>query len=373
MSYLLSIVIPTKDRYKYLLRTLMNLCKLDRNLVEIVVQDNTCNNKDLVSLIDEIESPNIKYYHEMETLSQTANSELAVSHASGEYCCYIGDDDTVMPEILEYVKKIKEMGLDACACDEANYYWPDVVFEKKRAWLKYNTKRFRTRVLDSSKVFTYEMSFGMQDITLLPRVYHGIVSKKVLNRIHEIAGTYFPGPSPDMANATACALVIDKYLHTEMPLIFSGVGYTSGAGMGERGVHKGDLKNAKQLPKDAEEKWSNRIPKIWLGYTVWAESAEKAMIAMECSDLLNRINIVAMEAKIFLKYREYRNTILNRISSPIHAVKFTKECIRFMFKYFYGELVVQIRARRGFVERVYEPLQFEKAYEIVANSNIGIS
>lgn len=372
MNYLLSIIIPTKDRYKYLTRTIKNLSKLDAKSIEIIIQDNTINNYEIIQVIKQINHENIKYFHDTRMLSQTENSNLALEHATGEYCCYIGDDDSVLPDLIEKVKYLKEKHIEACAIEEANYYWPDVVFEKKRPWLKFNTKKCREKLLNSKKILRASMSYGMQDIALLPRVYHGVVSKKILNQIYEKTGTYFPGPSPDMANAVACALLIKYYLHTEKPLIFSGVGFTSGAGMGQRGAHKGDLKNGKQLPIDAEEKWSKRIPKLWLGYTVWAESAEKSMIAMGNMELLKHINIEAMEAKIFLKYSEYRKAMIERISNPMHFIKFTWECIRFGFKYIYAETRLYLRNKFGFVNIISSPIEFEEAYNLVSESNLRI-
>ena len=369
MGYLLSIIIPTKDRYQYLSKTLVNLSELDSELVEIVVQDNTIINGEILNLINKINQDNIKYFHESKTLSQTDNSNLALEHATGEYCCYIGDDDTVFPDLLDVVFDLKARNIEACITDEANFYWPDVVFEKKRPWLKYNTKKFKNRFLRSGQILAKSMSYGMQDIMYLPRVYHGIVSKKVLDIIHRKTGTYFPGPSPDMANAVACALEIDEYLYTEKPLILSGVGYTSGAGMGQRGAHKGDLKSGKQLPADAEKMWSHRIPKLWLGYTVWTESAEKSMIAMGHSEILGLINIEAMEAKIFLKYPEYRKLILNRVNSPIHAVKLLGECIRFGIRYFSAEIKLYLRKQYGLVITVTNSIEFDEAYQIVLKSN----
>ena len=209
----------------------------------------------------------------------------------------------------------------------------------------------------------------MQDIYVLPRVYHGIVSRNILEQIYDITGTFFPGPSPDMANATACALLIDKYLHTETPLVFSGVGYTSGAGMGQRGEHKGELKNGKQLPADAEEKWSKRIPKLWLGYTVWTESAEKALIAMGKEELIEKINYSAMEAKVFLKYPEYRKEMLIRQKTTTDYIKLFYQCLRFMIRYYYEIGRDYLREKRKYLHREYEPCAFETAVDAVKQSN----
>ena len=97
MNYVLSIIIPTKDRYIYLkecLKTLNNLSFKDQK-VEVIVQDNTIDNKEIVDYLNDLNSNNIKYFHCTDNLSQTGNSDLAMTHVSGKYCCYIGDDDTI--------------------------------------------------------------------------------------------------------------------------------------------------------------------------------------------------------------------------------------------------------------------------------------
>ena len=371
MGYLLSIIIPTKNRYNYLSKTLVNLSNLDEKKVEIVVQDNTDaeDNSKIKELIKSLNN-NIKYYHCLDDLSQTGNSDLAVSHASGEYCCYIGDDDTVLPDIVDVVEYLRENCYEACICDQARFYWPDVVFEKKRAWLKYNNKKYKTYILESMKSLNKSMSYGMQDIDMLPRVYHGIVSRKVLEKIQHITGTFFPGPSPDMANAVACSLIVEKYVYTQLPFIFSGVGFSSGAGMGQRGAHKGSLRDAKQLPKNAEKEWSKRIPKIWLGYTVWTESAEKAMSAMGREEMIENINIKAMEAKIFLKYPEYRDVIIERLKNRRDMAKLIFECIRFALRYIYEQGKIKYRVCRGLIVNVNKSLAFDDAYNLVRRSNL---
>ena len=82
MSYLLSIIIPTKNRYQYLQECLLSLRKLDPRRVEIIVQDNSDETSSFKDFLNNLEAQNIRYYHQDGFLSQTDNSDLAVSHAS---------------------------------------------------------------------------------------------------------------------------------------------------------------------------------------------------------------------------------------------------------------------------------------------------
>ena len=308
MSYLLSVVIPTKDRYIYLKECLKTLVDLKSEELEIVVQDNTLDNSEIVSYIQELNWSHIKYFHSTENLSQTENSDYAIKNATGEYCCYIGDDDSLTVAALEYTRYLRQNNMKACVCNVATYHWPDVVFEKgSKPAFSFDDREVVVKTLKADHVLKKVLSYGVQDIKYLPRVYHAIISMDIMQQIYERTGSYFPGPSPDMANAISAALLIDEYIYVRKSLIVSGYSYKSAGGMGLRGAHKGDLKSVKQLPKNAEKEWSPRIPKVWLGYTVWPESAEKAFARMGAEKYIKKINYYAMEIDDIFSKRDHQS------------------------------------------------------------------
>ncbi len=335
--YLLSVVIPTKNRYEYLKECLKSLVELGSDKIEIIVQDNTLQNDEIISFIEALNWKHIKYYHSTAELSQTENSDLAVCHATGEYCTYLGDDDALCQSALDAAEYLKRNHIPACVNDVATYHWPDVVFAHgTKPALSFDNGSCVVRELNPQKIMDDFLSWGCQDIKFLPRIYHGIIHRSVLEKIRERTGSYFPGPSPDMANAVSALLLVQKYVYISLPLILSGYSYKSAGGMGLRGAHSGSLSAVRQLPANAEAEWSPRIPKVWLGYTVWPESAEKALIRMNRAELIDRINYHAMYAKIFLKYPDYRKMVLKQTKGISGFFHFVFECLRFM-KRWYGE------------------------------------
>ncbi|MBR3419158.1 MAG: glycosyltransferase family 2 protein [Oscillospiraceae bacterium] len=346
--YLLSVVIPTKNRYEYLKECLKSLADLNSDKIEIIVQDNTLQNEEIISFIEALDSKHIKYFHSTAELSQTGNSDLAVSHVTGEYCTYIGDDDALCRSAIDAAEYMKKNHILACVNDVATYHWPDVVFEhEKKPALSFDNRECTVRMLDSKKVMDDFLSWGCQDIKYLPRIYHAIIHRSVLEKIKEKTGSYFPGPSPDMANAVSALLLMKRYAYISLPLILSGYSYKSAGGMGLRGAHSGSLSAVKQLPANAEAEWSPRIPKVWLGYTVWPESAEKAFIRMDQEAYISRINYHAMYAKIFLKYPDYRMMVLKNIKGISGFFHFVFECFRFMFRWFGERNDSQRRKKSG--------------------------
>lgn len=365
MSYLLSIIIPTKNRYRYLKGCLDSLKSFDSNDVEIVVQDNSDDTTEFEDYMRENAMPNLKYYRQTGKLSQTDNSDLAVGKATGKYCCFIGDDDSLSSWTIQIVRIMEKEGVEACVCNVATYFWDDVVFEgASRPPLSFFRGTPNVKVLKSDKVIKRVMSFGLQDIARLARVYHGIVSKHLLDKVKSVCGSYFPGPSPDMANAISCTSSIDKYIYVNMPLIISGFSYKSAGGMGMRGAHKGSLKASDQLPANVEDGWDVRIPKAWLGYTIWPQSGLCAARAMGITNL-PKMNYHAMYAKTYLRYPDYRSTVMQFCPTSQSKLKLWAECMRFAIRYGLEKARIMYRKYRGTIYSTSEHISLDEAKRIV--------
>ena len=80
-----------------------------------------------------------------------------------------------------------------------------------------------------------------------------------------------------MATAVALSFVVKKFIAINLPVIL--IGQSESVGGGERKL-KGGVKNIDEvpfLPKNANENWNSRIPRVWCSQTVWPESAIKAI------------------------------------------------------------------------------------------------
>ncbi|MDO4556518.1 MAG: glycosyltransferase, partial [Lachnospiraceae bacterium] len=292
-DYLLSIMIPTKNRATYLEECLLSLNKIivKYHDIQIVVQDNSDNETDVLRVMSTYRYNNVLYNHTSGNLSQTQNSEMAIELTKGEYVCYIGDDDTITQEMVNLVRAMKKLNVLACAFDSSSYIWPDVIFNNtKLVPFFYKDQDIVVCKRKGIDALEDELQNGMQTIFSLPRVYHGIVSRKILNVVKEKSGYFFPGPSPDMANAVAVSLCLDVYYYISAPLLVDGKAYSSAGGLGLRGKHHGNISDVKQLSANVEKEWDKRIPKIWMGETIWPESAIKALGAMKRNDLILKMD-----------------------------------------------------------------------------------
>lgn len=322
MSYLLSVIIPTKERYKYLKECLATLVTIGSQDIEIIVQDNSANNEDIKEYINKLNWEHIKYYHSSLKLSQTENSDLALDKTTGEYVTYIGDDDTISIQMIDVVKWMKELRAEACSFPVAIYYWNDVVFK----FIKYPSLSFINKKISIFKVNSLNqlkstIRMGGTTIGIMPKVYHGIVSKNVLLKVRNITGSFFPGPSPDMANAVALSLCVKKHVYISLPLMVSGYSYKSAGGMGTRGSHKAKISEVAQLHINTEKLWENKIPKIWLGSTIWAESLAKSLKRMNSQKLYNKINwdflyatMIVFDSDLYVEILPYIKSLKRKIT-----------------------------------------------------------
>jgi hypothetical protein len=298
MPPLLSIIIPTKNRYKYLIKILeiFSTYQWCSEKVEIVIQDNSINNS---LILDFLKNNNkisnlVSYYHNYDILSQSENSNLATKNAKGEYLCFIGDDDCVNENIIQATIWMKFNNYDILNNTKPEFIWNDVSpkrlnknFSGFLLSFKYDAS---FKIYNSNTQLKLHLKSGGQYIKNLPQFYHGIVKKSILDKINDNCGTYFPGPSPDMAVAIALTKFASNFTILNYPLIISGKGSGSVGGMGLKGKHIGDISSISFLPKNTANDWSNFIPFYWSGSTIFAESVLKALIKTNREILIKDFN-----------------------------------------------------------------------------------
>lgn len=310
MNYLLSIIIPTKNRHNYLRYCIESLEQLDTKLTEIIIQDNSDNNEEFVKFLKSKNYKNVKYFYVADnTISQTENSELALEKTTGEYVCFIGDDDSITPWILDVVHWMKINKSEGVIFSPASYSWPD---------LEYRVFKFPNLIIPTvdSKYIQLNPQHELHkclheggQIGNLPKIYHGVISKSTLEKVKSKFGSYFPGASPDMANAVALSAVMKKYHKLKLPIVISGTCYYSAGGMGARGQHKDQLSNVQQLPKNISDKWINKIPKIWTGESIWAHSCLEALYKIGNDELLRKFNYSKLYARMIVMHKDCLNYV----------------------------------------------------------------
>ena len=304
----LSIVIPTRDRYEYLIPLLDALTRFPQGDVEIVVSDNTLDNAPLAEYLARIRDQRLVYVHTAVPITMHQNCELALDTARGEYLCMLGDDDGLLEWAPDLARWLASQNVDAALCNRPIYRWPGVItrvyHHKKTGYVVLRAPSGRTRAVDVSRELQAMAYDGGTQLHHAPRVYHGLVRRRCMEELKAHCGTYFPGPSPDIANAVGLCRFVRTMVHVDFPVIVSGTSPRSAGGQGSAGAHIGELESVHSLPPGTAEAWDVRVPRFWSGPTIWAEGALKALQATDSPASINFLSLYASSLVFHWNYRQ---------------------------------------------------------------------
>lgn len=321
---LLSVVVPTKDRYKYLKHLIKLIQSYNSDEWEIVVQDNTDDNTELVKFLKELNFPGCKYFHEKGQLPMATNADKAILHSSGEFVCFLGDDDGVCPDAIEYCKLMKQEGYEAMRSNLVIYKWPDAISDSGSSGGVMLTapKTHTHQVCSASDALMDVVNRGFVDRGNLPSVYHGIVSRAALNLIYDRCGTFFPGQSPDISNGIAMSCVLKSYLMVDDYVTISGASkFHGGATIGMNKKYP-QIKDMVWFRPGAEDNWDRHLPKIAVGSIIWAESSIETLRAMGREDIIKSIDYGIILKHFAVYYYPLRKMAYALSDNPVKLAVF---------------------------------------------------
>ena len=309
---LLSIAIPTKNRQHYLQILVDELLTSCRKDFEIVIEDNS----DTDSLRQWAEAKNdlrLKYNHHADWISVIDNCDQALLNCRGDFVCMLGDDDGIMlDEALTCMSDARRDEVDAVMSPVLNYIWPDL---DHRLISDYGGKLYIQPIKGKTtsndfhalgrKVVGRGGALGLGD---LPCVYHGFISRVALTQLFTLAGSHFPGASPDMANAIGLCAVVKRLRRTHEVLVITGHSIRSTAGAGTQRKHHGPISDQPHLPRDTAEKWRHEVPFFWSGPTIYAQSLISAQTRTH-NPALGKPKFACVYAACLIFHWEYRATI----------------------------------------------------------------
>lgn len=323
MGYLLSIVVPTKDRYEYLFQLIELIKSFKSNDIELVVQDNSADNTSALEYLKCNSFEHLKYFYTKEQISISDNSTKAILNSSGEYVCFIGDDDGVTRYIVDAVKWMKENGVTTLKSATAIHKWPSYISTKYypvAGTAMFNCFSMKYQMVNAKECLRKLLTSGIKTLNYMPKTYNGITCRKSLDNIFNKCGTFFPGPSPDMANAVSLALEDDYYAYVDAPVIIGGHSSHLG-GNASRYKHQcGPLEDQPFIAKEYIEKWNPRIPKVWAPTTVWPASAITALQAYNAKEFLDIVDYDEILRSFIVSVPEKKEMALALSSTPRNLI-----------------------------------------------------
>jgi len=275
----LDIIIPTKNRYSTLVPAVCAiLSKLESRDYRILIYDNTPEHAK-PSTPQLPQDPRVSYHHDPQDIDAVENFNRAIDLVQSEFAILIGDDDLMLPSVFEAIAQMERLNLDCLIQQRPTYYWPGVKFSREIEYFSPASLLIARNIsntvveLDSLEELNTVLNRGAIYLFNLPALYHGLLRTRILKQVREKYGSYVFGPSPDISLAMLIAHSIQRYGLYGTPFSIAGASFNSAAGMGRRDEHSATLDHAPAwLPKEMLKKWDPALPKIWNGFTVYAQS-----------------------------------------------------------------------------------------------------
>lgn len=223
----LSICVPSRNRQFYFQATIRALTASARSDVEFVFVDNSDDPMVMDSFIAPyIDDPRVKYIPSGETVRPMVdNWEVAIAATTGRWVSFIGDDDYMDPDAAGLFAKIEAASPDVDAIDwnKLNYFWPD---DRRPALAR--TLSLQTEIHRVPKALLVARAFQWQSASQVIvsgfSIYHGAVSRRLLDRIKRLYGNrQFEHPIVDYDSVLKIIMNGENFIYCRRPLSVLGV------------------------------------------------------------------------------------------------------------------------------------------------------
>lgn len=306
MTLSLSILVPTRNRPMQCAATVSAILAFDADF-ELIVYDSS-EGGELAEMLPR--DARLRLVRGDSSHNMTQCFEAAVSHASRDFVCMIGDDDGITPILFDWAVRASREGIASVTCDPAfyaMYNWPDIRsryfgdFVAGKLYLKVGGAAVVAEPQDKSITrFLREAGQGCQS---MPRVYHGLVARRLLDQIRARFGRCFDGVSPDVSFAYFAASLGQPHLVIEQPLAISGQSAGSNAGRSAMREHKGDLWSDPHMQRYRGVAWPVELPAFFSVETVWGQATLSALARAGGNDL-DRYDFHRLYARLLLEHRD---------------------------------------------------------------------
>lgn len=311
----LSIVIPTKNRQQYCIAAVEQILSLKLDNTEIVIQDNSDDNRLEVFLKSYTKEGKLKYNYAEGVISFVDNFSAPLPLCRGKYVCMIGDDDGVLPNIISVVDYAQQNDYDAIIPGlNSVYFWPSSNPIIKNAQDGYMCLAYINNsiveVNPENGLHQLMQTAGQKYQSLdLPRLYHGIVKREKIEVIKKMTGFYFDGLTPDIYMSVALSVVCKKVCRLGFPITISGICPHSGSSDSATGKHTGNLNEAPHFKGHKGYVWDSKAPAIYSVESIWAETVLHALHIFEREDLYNEFRVDILDGICYRKYPQFKDIL----------------------------------------------------------------
>ncbi len=221
----ISLVIPTKNRLGTLRHCIQTCLESNYQDCEIIVSNN--NSEDGTGqYLSNLNDERLKIVNTNAPLSMRANFEFALDQTTGDYVVFIGDDDGITRfglETLSYL--LRNTGADAVSWTPIPFVWPETAYAGALSSLVLKSRNFsqKYQTVNHEKIFEKFLNGTIESYLEGAKIYHGSVSRKVVNRVKSKAnGLYFGAMAPDVFVSIANLKFLEKFIKTGCAVTISG-------------------------------------------------------------------------------------------------------------------------------------------------------
>jgi len=314
---ILSIVVATHNRSNYAIFAAKSVLSIESDLIELIIHDTSTDGKLAINIKELQEDNRLRYQHCDVRLSMTENHNRALSLATGDYVCLIGDDDTVSTEIVNAVQWAVENNVDAISPRViANYAWPDFLSKtfgtghSSRVYIDNFSSDISLRKSESG--LRKSLKNACQGADGLPKIYHGIVRRSIMEKVKKKTGDYFHGVSPDVSGALGIASMVDSFAHIDYPLTIPGAAGNSNTGRSAMNAHRGKLEDDPHIKPYKNLVWPELIPRFFSVETVWGQAAYETLSKLD-KEKLKEFNFVYLYSICLVNHPDYSKEIFKSI------------------------------------------------------------
>lgn len=311
MSPLLSIVVPTKNRYTYLYHLIELIKSFESNEIELVIQDNSDDNSEFCKFVSRSGLDWLKYFYCPEKLTSIENFDRGILNCTGEFICFIGDDDGVTRYIIDCARWMKNNNIEAVRGAKTYYYWPEVIH---KGLITCETSNKVIEFLNPIEELKHILKEGCQFLENIPVTYAGMVKREVLDKIFSNYGTYFPGgASADIANGVALCFYVKRYAKIHIPIIITGTSKQTGGS-----INRSKPLSFSEVPfisPFVAMNWEGNLPQYWLGPLVWPESAVKSLRALGKESFILELDYNKVMARTIIRSKFKKGELMPYIKS----------------------------------------------------------
>jgi glycosyltransferase involved in cell wall biosynthesis len=220
-----TILLPTRERADTLYHTIRACLNQTYPNYEIVVSDNYSQDN-TYDVVHSFNDSRLRYINTGKRMSMSENFDFALSHVRDGYVMFIGDDDGVVPNSLEYVNEIiNTTGTEAVVSHNAFYTWPETANPNKLYLSDKSGYEIRSSKEWIKKYLTFKMAYTFD----LPGAYCGFAKKDVFDRVSK-DGYFFHSSTPDAYSAIAVAFATDTFVYSSTPFAVHGASKNSNGG-----------------------------------------------------------------------------------------------------------------------------------------------